>query len=103
MSGAYYGRYTGADMFVSSLIGMKRVNRNGFWGIPVYVGGSLETAHLSQEGNSKLFDNSDWKSWKKAGSVFVAADSIVGPLYLAFGQTSDHDSAVYFFWGRPFR
>ena len=103
MSGAYYGRYTGADMFVSSLIGVKRVNRNGFWGIPVYVGGSFETAHLSQEGNSKLFDNSDWKSWKKAGSVFVAADSIVGPLYLAFGQTSDHDSAVYFFWGRPFR
>lgn len=103
MSGAYYGRYTGADMFISSLIGMKRVNLKSFWGIPIYVGASIETAHLNQDSNNKLFDNSDWGNWKKAGSVFVAADSIVGPLYLAVGQTSDHDSAVYFFWGRPFR
>lgn len=103
MSGAYYGRYTGADMFTTSLIGMKRINRSGFWGVPVYVGASIEAAHLNQESGNSKFINSDWDSWKKAGSVFVAADSIVGPLYLAVGQTSDQDTAVYFFWGRPFR
>ena len=103
MSGAYYGRYTGADMFISSLIGMQRIDKSRFLGMPIYVGASFEAAHLTQDTANKLFENSDWSSWKKAGSAFIAADSILGPLYLAVGQTSDHDTAVYFFWGRPFR
>jgi NTE family protein len=38
---------------------------------------------------------------RKAGSVFVGVDSILGPLYLAWGQTHGGDGSLYLFLGRP--
>lgn len=37
----------------------------------------------------------------KSGSVFVALDSFLGPLYLAYGRTTEGFSSYYFFLGKP--
>lgn len=42
-----------------------------------------------------------WGEVKKAGSVFVGADTVVGPLYAGWGQTHRGDSSFYLFLGRP--
>jgi NTE family protein len=38
----------------------------------------------------------------KSAAIFVAADSPIGPAYLAYGRTSDGNDAYYFYVGRPF-
>ena len=37
----------------------------------------------------------------KAASLFLGLDSIIGPLYLAYGKTFGGESAFYLFLGRP--
>lgn len=38
----------------------------------------------------------------KSGSVFVAADSPLGPAYLGYGRAEDGNDSFYFYLGRPF-
>jgi NTE family protein len=38
----------------------------------------------------------------KSGSVFIAADSPLGPAYLGYGRSTDGTANFYFFVGRPF-
>ena len=45
--------------------------------------------------------NLDWDRARKAGSLYIGSDSILGPLYFALGRTFGGSSAVYLFWGRP--
>jgi NTE family protein len=42
------------------------------------------------------------EDWRRSGSVFLAADSILGPAYLAYGLTEDGQSSVYFYLGIPY-
>ena len=52
-----------------------------------YAGGSLETWSVG--------------SWRKAASVFLGLDTIIGPLYVGSGHTFGGKSAVYLYLGRP--
>lgn len=63
--------------------------------MPVYAGATLETGYAR---GGQLAGPSDWQ---RAFSVFVAADSIMGPLYLVAGRTFGAGSALYLMWGRP--
>ncbi len=101
MSGAYYGRYSGSDMVLGRLQLSKRLRHTDVFGFPIYVGAGFEIGRVQEDVLPTYLSDKDLGVWKKAVSAYVAADSIFGPLYLAFGQTSDNDSAVYFFWGRP--
>lgn len=101
MSGAYYGRYSGSDMVLGRLQLSKRLQHTDVFGFPIYVGAGFEMGRVQEDVLPTYLSDKDLGVWKKAVSAYVAADSIFGPLYLAFGQTSDNDSAVYFFWGRP--
>jgi NTE family protein len=38
---------------------------------------------------------------RKAASLFLGLDTILGPFYLGYGHTFGGDSAVYLFLGRP--
>ena len=89
-------------MVAARLIAYRRLAESGFLGMPLYAGFSLETGRVQEDRVQSYMSDKDLGQWKQAGSLFLATDSFIGPLYLAFGQTSDHDSAVYFFWGRPF-
>lgn len=101
MSGAYYGRYSGSDMVLGRLQLSKRLQHTDVFGFPIYVGAGFEMGRVQEDVLPTYLSDKDLGVWKKAVSAYVAANSIFGPLYLAVGQTSDNDSAVYFFWGRP--
>ena len=101
MSGAYYGRYSGSDMVLGRLQLSKRLQHTDVFGFPIYVGAGFEMGRVQEDVLPTYLSDKDLGVWKKEVSAYVAADSIFGPLYLAVGQTSDNDSAVYFFWGRP--
>jgi NTE family protein len=61
-----------------------------------YVGTSLEAGNAWQRRS-----DISARDVKKAGSVFLGLDSIIGPLYFGYGQTFGGDSALYLFLGRP--
>jgi NTE family protein len=63
--------------------------------MPIYLGTSLEVGY-ARGGN--FAGPSDWQ---RAFSVFLGADSIVGPLYVVAGRTIGGGSAIYLMWGRP--
>ncbi|MCC7326616.1 MAG: patatin-like phospholipase family protein [Burkholderiales bacterium] len=61
----------------------------------VYIGGSLEAGNVwFDSGDASLSD------LRKAGSVFVAADTWAGPFYFAWGLASGGQSSFYIFLGR---
>ena len=65
-------------------------------GSAYYLGGSLEIGNVWPSRDAITAADT-----LKAGSVFVAADTLFGPLYLAWGHTARGDSSWYLFLGRP--
>ncbi|MEO8135836.1 MAG: patatin-like phospholipase family protein [Betaproteobacteria bacterium] len=61
-----------------------------------YAGMSLEAGNAWARREDMHFSDV-----RKAGSLFVGLDSVIGPLYLGWGKTFGGDSAVYLFLGRP--
>jgi len=62
-----------------------------------YGGFSLEAGRI---GNPLVPGNSE--DWLKSASIFVATDSLLGPVYLGYGRAQDGNSSFYFYLGRPF-
>jgi NTE family protein len=62
-----------------------------------YGGASIE---LGKVGHPLVPGNPD--GLLKSMSLFVAADTPVGPVYLAYGRAKDGNSSWYFYLGRPF-
>jgi NTE family protein len=73
-----------------------RLGAPGAFADRLFVGGSLEAAYVKDRLNGTPAD-----SFVPAGSVFVAADTPAGPLYLGFGLAQDNNYGVYLFLGRP--
>ena len=62
-----------------------------------FGGASLEI------GNTWLLEeNISFNSLRTSGSVFVGAESPIGPLYLGFGLSEGGNSALYLYVGNPF-
>jgi NTE family protein len=62
----------------------------------IYAGGSLETGNVWLQRNDVSASG-----LLTAGSVFVAADTWVGPFYFAYGRASGGQSSFYLYLGRP--
>jgi NTE family protein len=62
----------------------------------IYAGGSLEIGKYG----TPLVPGS-FTGTLKSASVFLGADTPIGPLYLGYGRTADHNSSWYLFLGRP--
>lgn len=60
----------------------------------VFVGGSLEAGNVFGR-----LDQTRGQGLLGAASVFVGAETIIGPAYVAFGQAFDGTSSFYFFLG----
>ena len=82
----------------------------GFSGLAYYRLGDLPRAlgggfygGMSLEAGNTWAKASDMRlsDLRKAASVFVGMDSIIGPLYLGYGHTFGGSSALYLFLGRP--
>ena len=65
--------------------------------LPIYAGMTLEAGNVWD--NRSDISLSDTIT---AGSLFLAANTFIGPLYLAYGRAEDKSGAFYFFLGRPF-
>jgi NTE family protein len=61
-----------------------------------YAGVSLEAGNVWARRSDMAFGD-----LRKAGSIFLGLDTIIGPLYLGWGRTFGGDSALYLFLGRP--
>lgn len=76
------------------------LKNGGFFGTlnaPLYAGVSLEVGNTWSDYES--YDRSDLK---KSASVYVAADTFLGPLYLAYGASTDGHMSSYLYLGEKF-
>jgi NTE family protein len=64
--------------------------------VNTYAGASLELGNVWPQRGDIRFDNS-----LLAGSVFVGADTLLGPLYLGYGYAEGGHDALYLILGRP--
>lgn len=65
--------------------------------VPAYLGASIEGGQVWSERAD--VDVGDFMS---AGSIYLAVDSPLGPLYLAYGRSEDSQDAIYLALGWPF-
>jgi NTE family protein len=98
LSGTPIGAVGGSQVAALAMLGYYRVGEvlPRALGRNVYLGGSLEAGNAWQSKSDIRYGD-----LRKAGSLFVGVDSIIGPMYFAVGKTFGGDSAVYLFLGRP--
>lgn len=88
------GRYAG----MMRLIYLKEIGeRRSVLKVPVYVGASLEAGNVWNDRDDIRFD-----SLLLAGSISLAIDSPLGPIYLARGFAKSGRSESYLYLGRTF-
>ncbi len=64
--------------------------------VKTYAGASLETGNTWMQRSDIQLDN-----LRVAGSLFIGADTLIGPLYLGYGRADAGETAFYLFLGRP--
>jgi len=80
------------------LAGVAYLKRLGTKLVPTYLGASLELGNAWRSSDDIGLDNTIM-----AGSLFVGADTLLGPVYLAYGHAEGGHQAVYLFLGTPWR
>lgn len=78
---------------------MRRLSERSplFLDFPLYLGGSLEAARLD-----KAYDSDSFSQTAFGASVFLGADTPLGPGYLAVGHGDGGRTAGYIYFGRLF-
>jgi len=70
--------------------------------VPKAIGRNLYAGVSLEAGNAWARQaDVDYSDLRKAGSIFLGLDSILGPLYVGWGKTAGRDSSFYLFLGRP--
>ena len=92
LSGYHRYELNGRYSAFGSMIYRYRVLDNNFgaFKLPVYLGGSIEHGGVWNKSSDV-----SWGSAITAGSVYVAVDSIIGPVYLSYGQAEDGNDSFY--------
>lgn len=96
MSGYATGQLLGENLRFGRLMYYHRILRGSIFE-GAYAGASLEVGKV---GNPLVPGTSD--GVLKSGSLFIAADSPLGPAYLGYGRAVDGNTSLYFYLGRPF-
>ena len=100
LSGFQREELSGRHTAVGRLIFYRQVRSNplrGFLNASLYFGGSLEMGNAWQDSDDITLSNTIM-----AGSLFLGADTFIGPVYLAGGLAEGGNSALYLYVGRPF-
>jgi NTE family protein len=66
--------------------------------LPAYAGLTLEAGNVWNFRSDIGFDDLRYST-----SLFLGAESPIGPLYFAIGYSDSGDSAIYFYVGHPFQ
>jgi NTE family protein len=94
LSGLAQDELTGQQAGIGRLVYLRRINDIVLF--HAYAGASLEMGNVWQ--NSKdIFHNSI-----VAGSVFLGADTPIGPVYFGYGHTDNGNGSLYLFVGPLF-
>jgi NTE family protein len=99
LSGLRPGELSGPHFGIGRLQYYRKVSRGGegVLDVPLYAGFSVEAGNVWQQRDDARFGN-----LRKNGSVFLGADTILGPIYLGAGSDSKGESGFYLFLGRTF-
>ena len=100
LSGFQRDELSGRHTAVGKAIYYRQIRSNPLRGLlnaSLYLGASLEVGNAWQSSDDVSLSNS-----LLAGSLFVGADTFIGPVYLAGGLAEGGNTALYLFVGRPF-
>lgn len=89
----------GPDYAIARGVYFRKVGRGGegFFDVPLYVGASLEIGNTWQSRSQMSIGSAH-----KDASVFVAFDTLLGPLYIGSGYDQSGNAGYYLFLGRTF-
>ncbi len=98
LSGLAPGQLFGQRLAFARVSSYYRLSKlSGLGGTGLYLGASLETGNVWDR-----TEEIDASSLIWSGSVYAAADTILGPLYLGWGLAEEGRSSVYLSLGLPF-
>jgi NTE family protein len=99
LSGLPVDAMVGTQYGLARAIVYRRVSRGGtgFFEFPAYLGVSVEAGDTWDASG-----DFEWNSVQPAGSIFLGAESPVGPVYLAAGLSEGGQQAFYLLLGRTF-
>ncbi len=99
LSGLRAGALSGPNYGIGRFIYYRKISNggSGVFDVPLYAGLSLEAGNVWQRRGDVGFSN-----MSKNGSLFLGADTILGPVYFAAGSNTTGESAFYLFLGRTF-
>ncbi|MDG4813507.1 patatin-like phospholipase family protein [Hydrogenovibrio sp. 3SP14C1] len=68
---------------------------------PYYLGATLEAGNLYDKYNLTTGTSSDisWDNTKQAGSIFIGMNTVMGPLYFAYGYHNSQRQSLYLYFG----
>jgi len=96
LSGLIPDQLTGPHMGLATLSVYRRLNAIDV--LPLYAGFTLEAGNVWQQHDDIGFDG-----MRTSGSLFVGADTPIGPVYLAYGLADGGENAFYFYLGNPWK
>jgi len=95
LSGFEEGRLTGQQAALARLIYMRRIN--DIQQFTAYAGASVEAGNVWQKTGDITGGHNIL-----AGSVFIGADTPIGPLYFAYGRNDTGEGSLYLYLGPLF-
>ena len=90
------------NMFLGVLKYRYQLKDGGFFGTlnaPVYVGFSAE---VGDAWGRDSYKDTTFEDSKKSATIYIAADTFLGPFYLAYGMTADGEQSAYLYLGEKF-
>lgn len=99
LSGYAPDELVGKHLGIGRLLYYRRLGDQPLRGLEtsIFVGASIEAGNVWQSRSAIAFDNT-----LVAGSVFVVFDTLLGPLYLAYGAAEGSRRSAYLFLGQTF-
>lgn len=95
LSGYSRNRFAGQHFALGSLTGYQRLSQSRW--LPRYAGLSLEAGNVWDDRSDV-----DASSLLFAGALFFGADTVLGPVYLAWGLAEGGEDTVFLTLGNPF-
>ncbi len=95
LSGLIPDQLSGRHLGLFNLAYHRRINN--FDLLAAYGGFTLEAGNVWNDA-----DDISFSDLRKSGSIFVGAETPLGPVYLAWGYSDSGDSTLYFYLGNPF-
>jgi NTE family protein len=97
LSGTPVGAIAGSHLVAGALLAYYRVGE-----LPRAAGRSWYAGVSAEAGNAwARRSDASLRDLRKAGSVFLGLDTVIGAMYIGYGRTAGGESSAYLFLGRP--